>query len=492
MKWMWLVGVAGAVLVCALPMQPQNAPQSPSAVVSGIQITSTRINHGGALRSLRTKPASTEPDKTFLDIFRNHDAAYNLGNAVVDAGLVAAVVNALRAPANPEPKREDLGFTREWLKASASSLGQNFAATVYHPGGHHIHQSDFESAFTDPAVVDKAIPRMFQRHMCVDCDRFTEFVEISVRFENGTRIVARAVSESPYMLPWHLQIDGKDVVAYNADISRALAALMPEDSTNRSRLEGEHLANQLGHIVLTQEVHEAGLLEIESKTGGTLSALRSRYSVESASIGNYGDPVLRSHEDENGPDDPILDLSLWASSDLSPNFFSDEVFLRYVNGNVVDADKFLQNAPRFEKVVLSVPWLNRFVQDQSHKVRMRLSFVGGSSFSDAEMRVFAADMHAIGRDQLIPKVEATKDQIAALIVGYGAEESDWLVFPDGHMLLWRYWQVPVYGKPSLLKWSASPLNKKPCAKLRDNFVGCVGVEISAEGSVEPLESPHKE
>jgi hypothetical protein len=108
------------------------------------------------------------------------------------------------------------------------------------------------------------------------------------------------------------------------------------------------------------------------------------------------------------------------------------------------------------------------------------------------MRVFAADMHAIGRDQLIPKVEAAKNQIAALMVGSGVEESDWLIFPDGHMLLWRYWQTPVYGKPSLLKWSSSPPDKKPCAKLRNNFVGCVGMEISAEGNVESLQAARKD
>jgi len=424
------------------------------------------------LRRRTTKPTPGRPDKTFLDIFKNGDA-YNLGDDVVDAGLVAALANALRAPVNPEPKREDLGFTPAWLKANSTSLGQTFAQTTF-IGGKPIHQSAFESAFADPAVVDKAVPLLFQPRRCFDCDRFTQSVEISVRFEDGTRIDARVFSESPYMLPWRLQSAGRDVVAYNADISRAIAALMPENSANRSRLAGEHLATELGHVVLTQEEHESGLQDIERKTGGTLSALRSRYSVESASIGNFGDPVLRKPENEPGPDEETLDLRLGASADLSHNFFSDEVFLRYVSGNVVDADKFLEDAPQFEKLVLSVPWLSRYVQGESRRVPIRLSFVGGSSFSDAEMRVFAADMQAIGRDQLIPRVEAMKGRIAVLIVGSGAEESDWLVFPDGHMLLWRYWQVPVYGKPSLLKWSTSPLNKKPCAKLQGDFVGWCG------------------
>jgi hypothetical protein len=493
MKWMWLVGVAGGILVCALLAQPQAVPLSASpeaaSAVREIQISSTRVNHGGAMRRSPAQPGA-EPDKTFLEISRNGDG-YHLGDAVIDANLVGALANALRAPVNPEPTREDLGFTPAWLKANASSLGQSFAASTF-IGGKPIHQSAFELAFADPAAVDKAILLLFQPRRCVDCDRFTQSVEISIEFDDGTRVAARTSSEFPYMLPWHMQSDGKDTVAYNADISRAIAGLMPEKSANRSRLAGERLATQLGHILLTQEEHEVRLQEVESQTGGTLSGLRSRYSVESASIGNYGDPVLRKPEDENAADEQTLDLHLQASSDLSHNFFSDEVFLRYVNGKVVDADKFLENAPRYEKLVLSVPWLSRFVQDQSRKVLMRLSFLGGSSFSDAEMKVFAADMHAIGRDQLIPKVEAAKNQIAALIVGYGAEESDWLVFPDGHMLLWRYWQTPVYGKPSLLKWSSSPPDKKPCAKLGNNFVGCVGMEISAEGNVEPFQSARKD
>jgi len=492
MKSMWFVGAAGAILVCAVPARPQavaNVPPSAPPAIREIQISSTRVNHGGAMRRSPAQPGA-EPDKTFLEISRNGDG-YHLGDALVDANLVAALANAMRAPANPEPTREDLGFTPAWLKSNASSLGQSFAASTF-IGGKPIHQSAFELAFADPAAVDKAIPVMFQRRMCADCDRFTQSVEITIEFDDGKRVAARTSSEFPYMLPWRLQNQGKDTVAYNADISRAIAALMPEKSANRSRLAGERLATQLGHILLTQEEHEVRLQEVESQTGGTLSGLRSRYSVESASIGNYGDPVLRKPEDENAADEQTLDLHLQASSDLSHNFFSDEVFLRYVSGNVVDADKFLANAPRYEKLVLSVPWLNRFVQEQSHKVRMRLSFVGGSSFSDAEMRVFAADMHAIGRDQLIPKVEAAKNQIAALMVGSGVEESDWLIFPDGHMLLWRYWQTPVYGKPSLLKWSSSPPDKKPCAKLRNNFVGCVGMEISAEGNGEPLESVHKD
>jgi hypothetical protein len=83
-------------------------------------------------------------------------------------------------------------------------------------------------------------------------------------------------------------------------------------------------------------------------------------------------------------------------------------------------------------------------------------------------------MHEVGRDKLLPKVNAEKDGIALFIAGFGAEESDWLVFPDRRMILWRYWQTPIYGKPSLLKFGLANFDAKPCARVKNNFLHCVG------------------
>lgn len=478
MKWMQFA-LAGASLAFLLPAGPQALPSRPSAVVSGIQITSTRINHGGALRRRTTGPTPTEPDKTFLDIFKNGEA-YNLGSAVVDSSLVAAMVSALRAPVNPEPNREDLGFTSAWLKANASSLGQTFARTTF-IGGKPIQQSAFESTFADPAAVDKAIPLLFRHTFCVDCDHFTLSVEISVGFDDGTRIDARASSDSPYMLPWHLRSGGRDVDAYNADISRAIAALMPENSANRSRLAGEGLATELGHIVLTQEERERGLQDIENETGGTLSAIRSRYAVGYAGINRFHESGMFG----TGQAGPNLHLQL-TTPDWPPNF-REEVALAYVNGSVVGTDKFLSDGPKFEKLVLSVPWLAKYAQNHP-KVPIELSFVHDASLSDAAIKLFSADMKAIGREKLIPEVEEAKNEIALLSLGSGMAHSQWLVFPDQHMLLWRYWQVGA-GEPDLAPWAAS--SARPCSEPKD-FIHCVGRDISPNGSLEPSAPGHKE
>ena len=79
--------------------------------------------------------------------------------------------------------------------------------------------------------------------------------------------------------------------------------------------------------------------------------------------------------------------------------------------------------PRFENLVLSLPWLSQYAQAHPD-VPFRLSYVHDSSFSDLDMKLFSADMRAIGRDNLISEVERMKDRLALLSV----KGSDWLIF----------------------------------------------------------------
>lgn len=108
-----------------------------------------------------------------------------------------------------------------------------------------------ESAFADPAAMNKVVPVLFdnQHYFCADCVHLLPVVKISVSFEDGTSLEARSSSHFPYILPWLVHIGGAAVKAYNADISRATAGLMPENATNRSRLSGEHLDTALGREV---------------------------------------------------------------------------------------------------------------------------------------------------------------------------------------------------------------------------------------------------
>jgi hypothetical protein len=471
-----------ALLLC-LAHAGQSSAQDPP-VVRRVEIVSTWSDFGMVEKIHKESPGRGQSSRTDLLIRRDGDKYY-LDDQIVDSSLVAALVNALTAAPNPALSIDDLGITPDWLKANASSVAQHLAETRIINGG-PPHRAMLEAAFADPVTMDKVVPTLFEeRHYrCVDCKHYRPYVQIVVTFEDSSSLKAASTSQFPFLLPWHVAGKNADAIAYNAAISRALAALMPQNATNRTRLSGETLANVLADAVFPQVEHQAQMLDLEAKTGGTFAALRSRYTLESASINTYGDPEVRVPEAKavQAPEEANLTLLLRAP-DLP---FQDEVTLQYLDGNVVGTDKFLQDGPQFEKLVASVPWLRQYAQEHP-KVRLRLSYFRGVSFSDSAMKVFAADMQAIGRDKWIPEAESTKDRIAVLVAGFGAEESDWLVFPDRHMILWRFFQVPVYGKPDLLKWQPSDFSTKPCAYLKTNFAGCVGAEVSPEGALQPYE-----
>jgi hypothetical protein len=463
----------------ALPLWLLPASAQNPRVVHQSEITSTWIEIGGWHRSINqgSRPSGQrESERTDLIIRRQGDAYY-LDDKAVDPSLITALVKALSAPPNPELSLDDLGVTPAWLQANASSVAHRLAEGRIVNGG-PAHEAMLESAFADPATMGKVVPRLFNNdhYHCADCSWPHPSVKVSVSFEDFTSADARSYSRFPYMLPWRLSPNGAEV-AYNADISRAIAALLPEKATNRARLAGEDFATLLGNAVLMDVEHQAQMLDVESKTGATLGVLRSRYTVEQASIGNFADPVLRKPE-RSEPDGQGLFLRLERPD--SPHLIDDEVVLPYVNGSVEGADKFLQAAPQFEKLVLSVPWLSQYKQENP-RVQLQLSFFRSASLTDDALKAFAADMHEVGRDKLVPKVEAAKDRIAVLVAGFGAEESDWLVLPDQRMILWRYRQTPIYGKPTLLKFGLANFDAKPCAKLQNNFLHCVGAEISPEG-----------
>ena len=340
--------------------------------------------------------------------------------------------------------------------------------------------ADLESMFADPVAMEPVALGLFQNRHTHDYPS----VKVVVTFEDGTSVSASSQSQFAFLLPWNLDNDGRSVIAYNADISRATAALMPENAKNRSRLAGEALVGLLAQAAVFQIEHKDQLLAVEDKTGKTFSLLRTKYSILSADIRHQ--PVAN----KEGSEESALHLSLKATH-LPPNF-SEDVALRYENGAVTGAEEFLRDMPRFEKLALSVAWLKQYLSEHP-KVTFRLSYVEGSSFSEKDMMLFSADMHSLGREKLIPEIERTKGQIALLSVGNF--NSDWLIFPDGHALLWRYYDFsgmrvlqPVYngGKVTIFNWPVSEFPTKPCSD-RQQYRRCVGREVSASGNLRPWE-----
>jgi hypothetical protein len=106
-------------------------------------------------------------------------------------------------------------------------------------------------------------------------------------------------------------------------------------------------------------------------------------------------------------------------------------------------------------------------------------YVHDESFGDKAMQVFAADMHAIGKDTLVLDVKAKQADIALVIIDISYFEAYWLVFPDKHMILWRYGG----GSDGLIIWPADDFRVKRCSEYQPVSGGCIGAVISADGNL---------
>ncbi len=88
------------------------------------------------------------------------------------------------------------------------------------------------------------------------------------------------------------------------------------------------------------------------------------------------------------------------------------------------------------------------------------------------------------RPDLIEQLRGKKEEAVLLIVGNTYSETYWILFPDKHMLLWRYG-----GVSGLLKWSPSDFSSGECAEYKENFGGCSGREITPDGTLTPEHAP---
>src|SRR5262249_45716996 len=92
---------------------------------------------------------------------------------------------------------------------------------------------------------------------------------------------------------------------------------------------------------------------------------------------------------------------------------------------------------------LSTPLLQEYLR-RNPRTPATISYVHDASLGEKAMRVLTADMQVIGKDDVIPKVQAQQSEIALVIVG----GTYWLGFPDKHLVLWRF-----DGPDGLLRWN---------------------------------------
>jgi hypothetical protein len=215
------------------------------------------------------------------------------------------------------------------------------------------------------------------------------------------------------------------------------------------------------------------LSNVKAHASEALGKIGSAYEILSADINPYHDVtfgVYVKNSDVEGEENLHVYLR---RKDFPPHFGVTSILL-YKEGKVFGVDEFLQGVPRYEDLVLAVPWLAR-LREKYPKWGTNLLWVHDKCLSDKALQNFAADMHALGKDALVREVRQVQPEVAVLNVSYG---DWWLVLPDRRMILWRYESVM-----GLLGWKKSDFRTHECTDYQGVTGGCVGAVVSADGEL---------
>jgi hypothetical protein len=422
-----------------------------------------------------------------LVTIQRRGSKYLLNGQPVSTVQVQSLAAALSAAPLTKLNMTSLSITDEWLTSNVESQWSSVRARATE----NSQEKLFRKSFTNLNLIASVLPRILPSLRSPDISDYLAFCKVEVVFNDGSKLSAESYSYDVFMLPWSMK---GDRITYNADISRAIAALLADESVNKSTLAGdEKLASQLTYAVMASIEQEWNLLVSEAHAGEALTdahagealkTLRTVYEVITADLTPYVPPECRINIDSGA----LEEMNLLAAVRKSnfPSNLTDALVLRYADKKVEGVDEFLRSAAKYEDLVLSVPWLNGYIRDNPHAA-VRISYVHDKSFSDKAMDVFAADMKLLGREDLIEQVKSQQADIALLLINDTNTESHWLLFPDRHMMLWRYdgssW-LRHDGSPRLLKWTPKDFRwgGRECSdSLTLRPIICSGREITAEG-----------
>lgn len=186
------------------------------------------------------------PQKSELLIIHKPKGYYAKGKKI-EKQLIDNLLYALDEPEIKEFQAANLGITQEWLNANAE-IGVKEYADYYFSVAAPNQKELYLSSFKNLQFVEKLLPSILRGGWTDDYPNFgVETTEL-----DGSKIVVGSDEQPSFMLPWEIVQNGKTIHTYNANISRALVALLPKKFANKDRLSGENLRRVLASSVMRE------------------------------------------------------------------------------------------------------------------------------------------------------------------------------------------------------------------------------------------------
>jgi hypothetical protein len=410
--------------------------------------------------TIESRHAGIEVSRDLRLVIESQNGVIVSSKRRVNPQLVNKLIDSLTSQILPAPTPNNLGITDAWLKRNAPTPLE----------GTPNQKALFQESFTDSKKVEGLLPFAFK---FVKFDDYPQ-LRVTITLKGGGKWICSSDSYYPFMLPWKVNRGGDEQATYNSEISRGIAALMPEGSLNRNRLTDEELKEWLSDAVMRHIKEQWDLVGVENRAPDSFAELRRNFEVEHARINPYRSVDYGYVGEEKGPHEQNLLATLHQPS-LPPNLAEDVVLL-FHDGRIEGVSELTERIGPFVTLALSVPWLNEYRANHPEQ-KMYIRFVHDRSFSDKAMQNFTADMKLLRKESLADEVAKVQDQVALVFLDYG---SDWIVLPDMRMILWRH-----YLPASFLKWSEADFTFKRCVEYNANNGGCVGAVVSPDGVLQP-------
>ena len=415
-----------------------------------------------------------QPARSDFSVHREGNS-YTAEGRTVHEDLLNALMRAVQETTVTVPTAANLGITAQWLRGHADQARGHASRLYYnYSEGLPEQRALFREAFENQRTIPSRLKQVYETF---HTDEYPH-MRVQLALQGGAQVILSTDSQNPYMLPWSVTANGKTTKTYNANISRALFALLPLSFENRERLTDEG-DDSLGLLaMLADETADTveqrwNMLGAQHASADALAELRTGYEIRYATVDIYNDLAFGNSESGKEPYEENLHATLWKPG--FPQGFTVAAILLRQNGITEGARELLKRAPVYERLVFSVPWLDGYLKRHPEE-HAWLFYVHGLSLTDKAMHIFADDMKAIGRPELVERVRVVQDQSALLESGH---EDYWIILPDKTTIMWR-WQSLNH----ILKWKVNEFPAHECTDYRTVSGGCAGAVISPNGVVE--------
>ena len=390
-------------------------------------------------------------------------SAPGLSQDAVPTSNVMALVTAVASPALLKPELSNLGISSAWLAERAP----NAARTVGSLGEpNDVRQQEFfRRSFTDLNLIGTLLPRIMGASWTDD----PIWVRVKIQFADGRTWTAETRNQPSFMLPWTVQRDGESFQTFNADISRAVATLLPKGAVNRERLAGVGLDDLIVRAVEPAIKRQWQQIGAEDEAGDALAILRQQYFIRRSEVSDHISLSFGPNSYSSSNKQTNLQADVRRPS-FPSNFVVATVF-PIENGNAVGVDDFIRSGSKYEQIILTNPWLMDSLNKHAD-LGAWLMFVRDSSMSEKAMRIFSSDMHDLGKDDLARQVSEHRSEIA-LLNYYG---NYLIIFPDHHAIIWRWGKYR-----DLFSWPADTLKTERCEDYATSTEGCVAAQVDPSG-----------